>query len=157
MLGDKGQPLLQKAGAQTDFSYVPGHKCQRYRCVGKWIIPSKLFLKCSGGPKKICFLFGLKSFHFLWKCTFKQTNKCSFFRLHFSTLLTFKSAANLSTCTWSVLKLSCFRRKWLETSKDGWHPLNAGGGAPLCQLGGCRDVQMWVDHCGVVVVMVRRR
>jgi len=63
----KGQALLEKAGAQTDFSYVPGHsgKFQRYRCAGKWIKPSKLFLKSSGGPKKIHFLFGLKSLNFL--------------------------------------------------------------------------------------------
>ena len=72
----KGQSLLEKAGAQTDFSYVPGHsgKFQGYRCAGKWIKPSKLFLKISEGPKKICFLFWLKSFSFLCKLHF-QTNK----------------------------------------------------------------------------------
>ena len=35
----KGQPLLEKAGAWTDFSYVPGHsdKFQIYRWAGKRI------------------------------------------------------------------------------------------------------------------------
>ena len=50
-----------------------------------------------------CSYLGLNPFLTFEKCTFKQTNKCSFFRLGFSTL---------------------------ETSKDGWHPLNAVGGAP---------------------------
>ena len=97
----KGKPLLEKAGAQTDFSFVPRHsgKFQRYRCAVKWIKPSKLFLKSSGGPKRSVSSLGLNPLISFEKCTFKETNKCSFFRLHFFTLLTYKSAANLSTCT----------------------------------------------------------
>ena len=61
----KGATWVEKAGAQTDFSYVPGH-------LGETIGRKKdqtLKTICKN-PKQIHFLFRLEFFPFLWKNQF---------------------------------------------------------------------------------------
>ena len=68
---DKGQPLLEKAGAETDFSYVPRHsgKFQRYHCIALHCIvqgngsnPQNSFLNVLGVQKRSVFSLGLNPF-----------------------------------------------------------------------------------------------
>ena len=77
--------LLLKAGALTDFSYVPVHLDLDTVVQKKGSNRQKYFQKVPGVQKRSISCLGLNPLLSFEKCSIKQTNECSFFRHNFFT------------------------------------------------------------------------